>query len=95
MYLKRERPQTDDFAIKKISRFNFSKRNAKFFTSVSRHLYKKFLKISLHILPKFFNFFPTKTYIFIGEKGFAPPPPLTDMSAKHVIFFWTAPLINS
>ena len=53
---------------------------------VGRHLYKKILKISLHILafkniPKFFYFFPTKTYIFIADKGFAPPP-LTDMSAN-------------
>ena len=33
-------------------------------------------------------FSPTKTYIFLVDKGFAvaTPNPLTDMSAKNVIF---------
>ena len=32
----------------------------------------------------------TKTYIFLADKGFAPPP-LKDISAKNASFFWTAP----
>ena len=36
------------------------------------------------------NFFPTKTYIFLADKGFVPPPPLSDMSAKNVICFCTS-----
>ena len=52
---------------------------------------KKNLKMSLHILafqniPSIFYFFPTKAYIFLADKSFAPPP-LTDMSAKNVSFF--------
>ena len=39
----------------------------------------------------FFYFLPTETYIFLADKGLAPPP-LTDMSAKNVSFIWTAPL---
>ena len=30
---------------------------------------------------------PAKTYIFIADKGFAPPP-LTDMSPKNVSLFF-------
>ena len=34
---------------------------------------------------------PTKTYFSLKDKGFARPPPLTDMSAKNVVFFGRLP----
>ena len=85
MFLKLERPETDDFAIKKlvvkekyfvvVSVFQEIMRH--FF--VSRHPYKNILKMSLHIpafqnIPSIFYFVPKKTYIFLADKGFAPPP---------------------
>ena len=51
--MKRERPETDDFAIKKYGcegKITIFKKNAKCFASVSRHSYKNILKMSLHIL---------------------------------------------
>ena len=41
---------------------------------------------------KHFIFF-VRENIFLADKGFAPPPPLAEMSAKDAIFFWTAPLM--
>ena len=38
-------------------------------------------------------FSPTKIYIFLEDEGFAPPPTLTDMSAKNVIFFERLPSV--
>ena len=38
-------------------------------------------------------FFPTNTYIFLADKGFAPFL-FADMSAKNVSFFKTAPLLE-
>ena len=34
--------------------------------------------------------FLTKSYIFLAEKGF-PPPPLADMSTNNLILFWRLP----
>ena len=58
IFLKLESPETDDFALKKISgcevklvsrNFNIS-RNANFFTNDMRQPYKNILKMSLHII---------------------------------------------
>ena len=40
---------------------------------------------------KFEKITPYKTYIFLADKGIAPPP-LADMSASNVIFFGRLPL---
>ena len=37
---------------------------------------------------------PTKTYIFLADKGLLPPPPLGDMSAKNVSFVGRLPLLR-
>ena len=81
MFLERERPETDYFAIKELTvffrYFNIS-RNANFF-SVRRHPDKNILKMSLHILAfqnipnsEHFLFFPYN--ILFADKGFSPPP---------------------
>ena len=100
MFLKLERPETDDFAIKKLVVKEKYLVVVSVFQEIMRHFfgYKNILKMSLHIpafqnIPSIFYFVPTKTYIFLADKGFAPPP-LMDMSAKNVSFFWTAPLSN-
>ena len=36
-----------------------------------------------------------KQITFLADKSFAPPPPLTDMSAENERLFWTAPLNNA
>ena len=73
MFLKRERRETDDFAMKNIwfevkilfRNFYISRNNVKCFT---RQPYKKIMKISLHILafqkiPSIFYFFHTQIEI--------------------------------
>ena len=57
-------------------------------------LTKKNMDMSLPILafqniPIILNFFPTKTYIFLADKG--PPPALADMSIKNLIFLGRLP----
>ena len=73
MFLKRERPETDDSAINK--NLVVKAKYEMLFTCV-RHPYKKNQKMSLHILnfaehSEHFLFFSTKTYIFLADKG--PP----------------------
>ena len=95
MFLKRNMRETDDFAkkrylvVKEEKYFNSSRNNI-----VSRLPYIKILKMSaFQIIPISLIFFPPKT--FSQRTRVLPPPPLTDKSAKNVIFFGTAPLTTT
>ena len=91
MFLKRERPETDDFAIKTYLVVKITSRK-----NVSRHPLQKTtknLKMSLHILAfrTFRALFIFHYKHFLSGQGFCPPY-LTDMSPKNVSFFLTDPL---
>ena len=80
MFLKRERPVTDDFAIQKISGCEGNMQYCINF-NISPNL-------AFQNIPIIFDFFPTKSYFLLADRGFAPPPsPLTELPAKNVIFF--------
>ena len=73
MVLKRERPETDDFVIKKYLVVNEKYYNI--LRNYSQTPLQKFLNIYLHILafqniPSILYFFPAKTCIFLADKGF-------------------------
>ena len=77
-------------------KFQYFKKKCEIFLQVLADTLKKYSEnlfayscVSEH--SEHFEFFPTKTYIFSANKGFAPPP-LTDMSAKNVSFFGRLPL---
>ena len=59
MFLKRESPEKDDFAIKNVNLTKISE-NVFAYSCVSEH-------------SNYFNFVPTKTNIFLADKGFPPP----------------------
>ena len=87
MFLKRERPETDDFPIKTYLVLKITSRK-----SVSRHPLQKTaknLKMSLHILAfrTFRALFIFHYKHFLSGQGFCPPY-LTDMSPKNVSFFF-------
>ena len=75
MFLKRERHETNDIVIKKISG---CKGKILEILILQETPLQKFLKISLHIfafqkIPSIFS--SKKTYIFLANKGFCIPPP--------------------
>ena len=86
MFLKQERPDTEDFVIHKylavkekyVETLHTSKKTKKVFI---RHPYKNvcFFAYYQNILG-IYNFFPIKNYIFLADEG-SPPPPLKVMSA--------------
>ena len=84
-FLKQERTETDDFAIKKYLVVK-EKYFQNFNISLCICMYMSLHNLSFQNIPSIFYSFPKKTYIVLADKGFAPPP-LTDMSAKNGIFF--------
>ena len=93
--LKRERPETDDFSINKYLavREKYLVEISIFQEVLADTLTKIILKMYLQILEFQFQFFsfPTKTYNFLSDKDFVPPP-LADASANDASFFLLAPL---